>query len=63
MRKINFKSKKLWIFIVIVIGVIISFFTFSDEEQIKYETVKVERGDLIQTVYIIGEEQGLKNVF
>jgi len=55
MRKINFKSKKLWIFIVIVIGVIISFFTFSDEEQIKYETVKVERGDLIQTVDVTGK--------
>ena len=55
MRKINFKSKKLWIFIVIVIGVIISFFTFSDEEQIKYETVKAERGDLIQTVDATGK--------
>lgn len=55
MRKINFKSKKLWIFVVIVIGVIISFFTFSDEEQIKYETVKAERGDLIQTVDATGK--------
>ena len=53
MRKINFKSKKLWIFVVIVIGVIISFFTFSDEEQIKYETVKAERGDLIDRKSVV----------
>ena len=55
MKKINFKSKKLWALIVIAIGVIVSFSIFNNGEQLKYETIKAERGNLIQTVDVTGK--------
>lgn len=54
--KPNFKSKKTWIsLIVIIILVIISFSFLGGKKGPKYETAKVERGSLVQTVDATGK--------
>lgn len=55
MKKINFKSKKLWILLLVIIGVIFLFSLFNSEEASRYETVKAEKSDLIQTVDVTGK--------
>jgi len=55
MKKINFKSKKLWILVLAIIGVVILFSVFSGSEQSQYETIKAERGNLTQTVDVTGK--------
>ncbi|MFZ3054520.1 MAG: HlyD family efflux transporter periplasmic adaptor subunit [Minisyncoccales bacterium] len=54
--KINLKSKKTWIVIGILgILVIVGFSSFNGKKASKYETAKVERGNLIQTVDATGK--------
>ena len=54
--KPNFKSKKTWIIIaIIVILAIIFSFMSGGKSASKYETIKVERGNLIQTVDATGK--------
>lgn len=55
MKKINFKSKKLWILVLAITGVAILLSTFNGEDQSEYETVKAETGNLIQTVDVTGK--------
>jgi len=50
------KSKKFWIIIVLIITVVIVVFSLESQEKVtEYETVKVLRGGLIQTVDATGE--------
>ena len=62
--KPNFKSKKTWmvlaVIVVIVIAVISSF--FGSRKGSKYETAKVERGNLIQTVDATGKIESLNDL-
>lgn len=54
--KINFKSKRTWIAIVIIgILAIIGFSFMGGKKASKYETAKVERGNLVQTVDATGK--------
>ncbi len=55
MKKANLKSKRIWIPLLIIIGIVILFTTSDSEEQPKYETIRAERGDLVQTVDVTGE--------
>ncbi|MFA5714446.1 MAG: HlyD family efflux transporter periplasmic adaptor subunit [Candidatus Paceibacterota bacterium] len=54
--KPNFKSKKTWIILsIIVILIVIGFSLFGGKKGLKYETAKVERGNLVQTVDATGK--------
>ncbi|MCK9393201.1 efflux RND transporter periplasmic adaptor subunit [bacterium] len=59
--KINFKSKLLWVIIIIVIVLIIVFIPKGSKAP-SYETVKVERGDIIQTVDTTGKIESSNDV-
>lgn len=53
--KPNFKSKRTWIvLLLVVILVIAGFSVFGGKKASKYETAKVERGNLVQTVDATG---------
>ncbi|MFA5086065.1 MAG: HlyD family efflux transporter periplasmic adaptor subunit [Candidatus Paceibacterota bacterium] len=53
--KPNFKSKRTWIVLVLaVVLVIVGFSMFGTKKASKYETAKVERGNLVQTVDATG---------
>jgi len=62
--KPNFKSKKTWIIIaVIALVLIIAFsFLFSEKKASKYETVKVVRGELVQTVDATGKVESANDL-
>lgn len=63
MKKINFKSKKLWLFSLLIIGIaFFAFYFFNGGEKPKYETIKVERGDLMQTVDVTGKVESANNL-
>ncbi|MDD2274318.1 MAG: efflux RND transporter periplasmic adaptor subunit [Candidatus Pacebacteria bacterium] len=55
MKKINFKSKKLWIVFLVIIVIVFLFSLFNSEEASRYETVIAEKGNLIQTVDVTGK--------
>ncbi|MDD4358624.1 MAG: efflux RND transporter periplasmic adaptor subunit [Candidatus Pacebacteria bacterium] len=59
-----FKSKRFWIMtaIVLVIVCFLTILSFGKNNSHKYETVKVERGDLIQTVDVTGKIKSANNV-
>ncbi|MDD4409178.1 MAG: efflux RND transporter periplasmic adaptor subunit [Candidatus Pacebacteria bacterium] len=61
MKKINFKSKSLWIGIVIVIVIIIVLIPKGSQGP-KYETVKIEKGSVIQTVDATGKLESSNGV-
>ncbi|MDD4531695.1 MAG: efflux RND transporter periplasmic adaptor subunit, partial [Candidatus Pacebacteria bacterium] len=53
--KPNFKSKRTWIVLILaVVIVIVGFSMFGAKKASKYETAKVERGNLVQTVDATG---------
>lgn len=62
--KPNFKSKKTWIILAaIVLVLIVAFsFLFSGKKASKYETVKVARGELVQTVDATGKVESANNL-
>jgi len=54
--KINFKQKRTWIVLIAAIVLIfVGFSAFNGKKASKYETVKVERGNLVQTVDATGK--------
>lgn len=55
--KINFKSKKTWIILISIIIIAVVGFSFlsGGKKTSKYETVKVEKGNLVQTVDATGK--------
>jgi HlyD family secretion protein len=54
--KINFKQKRTWIVLIaIIVLIIIGFSAFNGKKASKYETIKVERGNLVQTVDATGK--------
>jgi len=54
--KPNFKSKRTWIVLaIIIVLIVIGFSVFGGKKASKYETAKVERGNLIQTVDATGK--------
>jgi RND family efflux transporter MFP subunit len=53
--KINFKSKRLWIIIGIILIASIFIIPMFQQKTAKYETIKIERGDLVQTVDATGK--------
>ena len=63
MKKINFKSKKLWIIIVLVIlGAWFISSLFQNKTVSNFETVTAERGNLIQTVDVTGTVDSANNL-
>ncbi len=54
--KINFRSKRLWIIagVVILVAIITASMIFGSHKGPKYETAKVQRGSLVQTVDATG---------
>lgn len=59
--KINFKSKKIWIILLLVIIVIVVIIP-KGPQKISYETVKVEKGELVQTVDATGKIESAKDI-
>jgi HlyD family secretion protein len=59
--KINFKSKKFWAIIIILLIIIIVVIP-KGSKKVSYETVKVERGDLVQTVDATGKIESAKDI-
>jgi len=54
--KINFKQKRTWIVLIaIVVLIFVGFSAFNGKKASKYETIKVERGNLVQTVDATGK--------
>ena len=62
--KPNFKSKKTWIVLIIIVAVLtIAFsFIFGGKKASNYETVKVARGNLVQTVDATGKVESVNNL-
>lgn len=62
--KPNFKSKKTWIISAVVVLIIIVAFSFlsGGNKTSKYETVKVERGALVQTVDATGKVESANDL-
>lgn len=62
--KPNFKSKKTWIIIAAVVIVLIIAFSFlsGGKKTSKYETVKAERGNLVQTVDATGNVESANDL-
>lgn len=55
------KSKKFWIGIGIFLVLVL--FLYPKEKSISYEVIKVERGDLVQTVDVTGKIKSENNIF
>jgi macrolide-specific efflux system membrane fusion protein len=55
------KSKKFWIGIGIFLVLVL--FLYPKEKSILYEVIKVERGDLVQTVDVTGKIKSENNIF
>jgi len=54
--KINFKQKRTWIVLIaIIVLIFVGFSAFNGKKASKYETIKVERGNLVQTVDATGK--------
>lgn len=62
--KLNFKSKKTWFFLVVIIAIIaiVSSFLSGGKKTSQYETVKVERGSLVQTVDATGKVESANDL-
>jgi HlyD family secretion protein len=62
--KPNFKSKKMWILLVVVAVIVIIAFSFlsGGKKTSKYETVKVEAGNLVQTVDATGKVESANDL-
>jgi len=61
--KPNFKSKKTWIALgAVIILVIAGFAIWGGKKASKYETAKVQRGDLVQTVDATGNIESLNDL-
>ena len=63
MKKINLKSKKVWIILGLIVLVAVFILNpFGQNSVSKYETVKAEKGDLIQTVDVTGKVESSKGL-
>jgi len=62
--KPNFKSKKTWIIMIAIIAVLAIAFSFMSggKKVSKYETAKVERGNLVQTVDATGKVESANDL-
>lgn len=62
--KPNFKSKKTWIVLSLIVLVFVIIFSFLNggKKTSSYETIKVERGNLVQTVDATGKVESANNL-
>jgi RND family efflux transporter MFP subunit len=62
--KPNFKSKKTWIVLVLIVVVLVVIFSLMNggKATSKYETAKVERGNLVQTVDATGKVESANDL-
>ncbi|MFA7141719.1 MAG: efflux RND transporter periplasmic adaptor subunit [Candidatus Paceibacterota bacterium] len=58
------KSKKFWIILIISLSLVLIFVKLnsSSDSNLLYETTKVERGDLVQTVDVVGKIKSENNI-